>query len=90
MTSAIAANFPAFSRVGNVVCRDMSKGIRNPKRTTGYVLGRQNFAKISAVESIRLSRDQNGDFGDFDRKALPSKARRAILAAKYGARSASR
>ena len=64
----------------------MAKATRNAKHTTGYVLGRQNFAKISAVEGIRLSRDQNEDFGDFDRKALPSKARRAILAGKYGAK----
>jgi hypothetical protein len=62
----------------------MAKTTRNPKQTSGYVLGRQNFAKISAVEGIRLSRDQNEDFGDFDRRALPPKTRRAILAAKYG------
>jgi hypothetical protein len=64
----------------------MAKPTKNPKRAAGYVLGRQNFAKISAVEGIRLSRDQNEDFGDFDRKALPSKGRRAVLAAKYGAK----
>jgi hypothetical protein len=62
----------------------MAKPTKNPKRAAGYVLGRQNFAKISAVEGIRLSRDQDEDFGEFDRKALPPKTRRAILAAKYG------
>jgi hypothetical protein len=62
----------------------MVKATRNPKRAAGFVLGRQNFAKISAVEGIRLNHDQNEDFGDFDRRALPSKTRRAILVAKYG------
>lgn len=69
-----------------MVCCVMAKAMRRPKRTIGYVLGRQNFAKISAVEGIQLSRDQSEDFGDFDRKALSSKVRRAILADKYGAK----
>ncbi len=64
----------------------MAKATKNPKSAAGYILGRQNFAKISAVEGIRLSRDQNEDFGNFDRKALSPKARRAALAAKYGAK----
>jgi hypothetical protein len=57
------------------------------KRASGFVLGRQNFAKISAVEGIRLSRDQIADFVEFDRKGLAPKARRAILAAKYGVKN---
>lgn len=62
----------------------MSKSTQASKR--GFVLGRQSFAKISAVEGIRLSRDQDEAFKEFDRKALPAKARRAALAAKYGAK----
>lgn len=62
------------------------KTMKPPKRATGFVLGRRGFSKISAVEGIRLNR-LDKEFGDFDRHSLPAKTRRAILKAKYGAKS---
>ncbi len=45
-------------------------------------LGRERFAKISAVEGIVLSRDAQKRAVDFDRKCLSSEQRiRAIVAA---------
>ncbi len=52
-----------------------------PKR---FTMGRAAFGKVSAVEGIHLTPDVAKDFGDFDRKALSPKERRAILSGKYG------
>ena len=65
----------------------MAKPTKSCKTGSGYILGRQNFAKISAVEGIRLSRQMNKDFDEFDRRALSPKARRDVLSGKYGAKS---
>lgn len=49
----------------------------------GYTIGRRSFAKISAVEGIRLTEAMNEDFLEFDRKGLSPKDRRAAIAKKY-------
>jgi hypothetical protein len=59
-----------------------------PSKSSGssFTLGRHGFAKISAVEGIRVSRQMDKDFGEFDRKELSAKERREALSGKYGAK----
>ncbi|HEY5236980.1 MAG TPA: hypothetical protein VIJ62_01255 [Rhizomicrobium sp.] len=61
------------------------------KRTTktgrtgkAYTLGRQGFAKISAVEGIKLSPEMADDFREFDRQELSPSERRKAIRHKYG------
>ena len=49
-----------------------------------YVIGRSAFAKISAVEGIRLTKTMDADFGEFDRQGLSAAERRKAISAKYG------
>lgn len=56
----------------------------NSGRTRGHTIGRKGFAKISAVEGVRLTRAMEADFRSFDREGLPAQERRKIIAAKYG------
>lgn len=65
-----------------MLCCGMAKKTKSSQRSAGVALGRQDFAKIGAVEGTRLSNGQNEDLGDFGRKALTSKTRRAVPAAK--------
>jgi hypothetical protein len=46
-------------------------------------VGRDVFAKISAVEGLFLSSEMKGDFTDFDRKKLSPEERRRAIVAKY-------
>ncbi len=57
-------------------------GGRTPKR--GHTIGRKGFAKICAVEGIRLTAAMEADFRAFEKKKLPASERRKILAVKYG------
>ena len=59
-----------------------------PRSTSrrSYTLGRQGFAKISAVEGIRLTHEMNEDFRDFERQRLTPAERRTVLSRKYGKR----
>lgn len=50
----------------------------------GYVLGRERFAKISAVEGISLTPAMEADFREFERKGLSAEDRRRIIGKKYG------
>lgn len=54
-------------------------------RARAYTLGRGAFARISAVEGLRLTAAMEADFREFDRKGLSARERRAVLARKYGA-----
>lgn len=57
----------------------------SPKRTDGsFVLGRSGFAKISAVEGLKITAAMEADFREFDRKGLSAGERRAAIARKYG------
>jgi len=49
-----------------------------------FVLGRDSFARISAVEGIRLTREMKRDLREFDRKGLSSAERRRAIMKKYG------
>jgi len=49
-----------------------------------YTLGRKSFAKISAVEGIRLSPEMEARFSDFDRKDLSAAERRQEIQRDYG------
>ncbi|HXO68007.1 MAG TPA: hypothetical protein VN838_03505 [Bradyrhizobium sp.] len=48
-------------------------------RNGGFVLGRERFAKISAVEGIELSGAMKKRVRDADRKGLSAEARRAAI-----------
>lgn len=50
----------------------------------GHMIGRKGFAKISAVEGIRLTAAMEADFRAFEKKKLSASERRKILAVKYG------
>jgi len=49
----------------------------------GYLIGRQRFAKISAIEGIRVTESMAEDFREFDRQKLPAGERRKLIARKY-------
>lgn len=58
--------------------------IPESKRATKlYTVGRQAFARISAIEGIRLTEGMQEDFREFERQGLSSRARRAALSKKY-------
>ena len=63
----------------------MTKALEKPAK--GYVLGRARFAKISAVEGIRLTPEIQQDLLDFDKLGLSAVERRKRIARKYGKRS---
>jgi hypothetical protein len=46
---------------------------------SGFVLGRERFAKISAVEGIELSGAMKKRISESDRKGLSAEARRAAI-----------
>ena len=63
----------------------MAKTTKSTGRSgSTYTVGRERFAKISAVEGIRTSRRVDQDFRDFDKKGLSPAERRRELANKYG------
>lgn len=49
----------------------------------GFTLGREDFAKISAVEGIRLSADMEQRFHDFDRQGIDAVDRRKAIARAF-------
>ncbi len=65
----------------------MTKMTKTPKRRSGtFTIGRTGFAKISAVEGVKLSREAEQDFREFDHRGLSAAARRRALARKYGSK----
>jgi hypothetical protein len=50
----------------------------------GRTIGRAAFARISAVEGIRLTPAMMADFREFERKGLSPAARRKAIIGKYG------
>jgi hypothetical protein len=56
-------------------------GQKNTSKKTGkgFVLGRERFAKISAVEGIELSGPMKKRIRESDRKRLSAEARRAAI-----------
>lgn len=53
-------------------------------QTQAFTLGRRAFAKVSAVEGIRVPSDMEAEFQKLD--ASERGARRQVLAEKYGKR----
>ena len=53
-----------------------------------FTIGRDSFAKISAVEGIRLSHEMKQDLRDFDRKGLSDHERGRAVTRKYGRKPA--
>lgn len=62
----------------------MKRAIKTAGRNKGFTLGRQSFAKISAVEGIKLSPEMANDFREFDRQQLTPSERRKAIRHKYG------
>ena len=50
----------------------------------GFKIGRAGFAKISAIEGIRLTPAMDADFREFDRQGISPEERRKAIARKYG------
>jgi hypothetical protein len=62
----------------------MSKTPGQPRGAkAGFTLGRKSFAKISAVEGIRLSDDMEKRFRDFDRQGVAASDRRETIARAF-------
>ena len=63
----------------------MSKGkiIRNSK-TGRFVVGRENFGKISAVEGLKMPKSVRGTFRALDKQGATPRVRREALSGKYG------
>ena len=64
--------------------RESSTKKSTKRAAKGYVIGRAGFAKISAVEGIRLTPTMAADFREFERKGLSPEDRRKAIAGKYG------
>jgi hypothetical protein len=66
----------------------MTKTVKPRRLPLGsYIIEREDFAKISAVEGIKLGRRVVEDFKDFDRRGLSAAERRRELTRKYGRKS---
>ncbi|MBS0470240.1 MAG: hypothetical protein JSR60_04145 [Proteobacteria bacterium] len=52
--------------------------------TGRFILGRQAFGKISAVEGLRMSKTMRDDFHALDKQGASAKVRRDTLSGKYG------
>lgn len=68
------------SAVGAAAAEEGRRGGRNSARS---VIGREAFAKISAVEGIALGADMKAAFEDFDRQKLSAAKRRAEIMSRF-------
>jgi hypothetical protein len=55
------------------------KNIPAKTKPSGFVIGRERFSKISAVEGIELSGAMKKRISDSDRKGLSAEQRRAAI-----------
>jgi hypothetical protein len=64
----------------------MSKtNIAGRKASTGsFVLGRESFSKISAVEGLVMPKSMRGEFQALDLQNASARKRRETLSGKYG------
>ncbi|HEX5005602.1 MAG TPA: hypothetical protein VFV70_00735 [Hyphomonadaceae bacterium] len=60
--------------------------VKRDSETGRFLIGRRAFAKISAVEGIRMPREMQADFATFDNEKASPSQRRSALASKYGAK----
>jgi hypothetical protein len=58
--------------------------ISRDTKTGRFVMGRESFGKVSAVEGIRMSKDMVEHFARLDRDGASPGQRRADLKAAYG------
>ncbi|OGG41154.1 hypothetical protein A2118_03730 [Candidatus Kaiserbacteria bacterium GWA2_50_9] len=59
------------------------KGASHQRENGGYIIGRQAFAKISAVEGIHLTQELSKDFQSFEQHRLSPEDRRQAIVNKY-------
>ncbi|MGA9846942.1 MAG: hypothetical protein WBQ45_04800 [Roseiarcus sp.] len=52
-------------------------------RPAGFVIGRDRFARISAVEGVALTPDMRADLERFDRDGLSAAERRSAIQARF-------
>jgi hypothetical protein len=65
----------------------MSKGprkVHRDSRTGRFVLGRDAFEKVSAVEGLSMPKAMRRDFRSLDKEGASARVRRAVLSGKYG------
>ena len=53
------------------------------RRKDGVILGREGFARISAVEGIELTADMRATLARFDREGLSAEERRRDILARF-------
>ena len=61
----------------------MRKVTPSRPRPGGFVLGRDRFARISAVEGIALSDDMRATLDRFDREGLTAEERRRAILRRF-------
>lgn len=49
-----------------------------------FILGRESFSKISAVEGLVMPKSMRGEFQALDRQKASARRRRETLSGKYG------
>lgn len=54
------------------------------RTSESFTIGRDAFAKISAIEGREISREMRQDLSEFDRKGLSSRERGRRIVRKYG------
>ena len=72
------------ARTARYSARKAASDSKMAPATTHFVLGRDSFARISAVEGIHLTREMKRDLREFDRKRLSAAERRRAIVNKYG------
>ena len=73
---------PAVSRTWYIA--DMLRSRSRPSPPSrGFVLGRERFARISAVEGIALTDDMRATLERFDREGLSADERRRAILARF-------
>lgn len=61
-----------------------SKTKTAPTGAFRYTVGRRAFARIGAIDGVRLTDEMEEDLREFDRKGLTVEERRRAIARKYG------
>ena len=61
---------------------------KNGRARQSFTIGREGFAKISAVEGVRLSDDMKQMFREFDSKGLSAEELRHEIVRRYGRKPA--
>ena len=64
-------------------CRKRNDQVRRPKKKGGFVVGRDSFGKISAVEGIRLTPTMKKRATDAEREGLSAEGYRETIARAY-------